>query len=152
MEGWVVESDAEIAGIVRAVRTVAVIGMKDERDPEAAAYRIPKALQERGIRVIPVNPKLRTSLGERAYGRIGEVSEPFDVADVFRRSEAVGEVADAILALPPDRRPRVVWLQSGIRNDEAAGRLADAGMLVVQDRCLMVETARFRGPAGAGNA
>lgn len=147
--GRVVEEDAGIAGIVRSMRTVAVIGMKDEADAEAPAYRIPKALQDRGIRVIPVNPKLRSALGERAYGTLADVPGPVDVVDVFRRSEAIGEVADAVLALSPDRRPGVVWLQSGIRNDAAAARLAAAGLLVVQDRCLMVETARLR-PREAG--
>ena len=143
--GRVVEDDAGIAEIVRSMRAVAVIGIKDDAD--AAAYRIPKALQGRGIRVIPVNPKLRTVLGEHAYGTIADVPGRVDVVDVFRRPEAIGEVADAILALPEDRRPGVVWLQSGIRNAAAAERLAAAGLRVVQDRCLMVETVRFR-PAG----
>lgn len=150
--GRIVEEDGDIAGIVRSMRTVAVIGAKDEGDPDAPAFRIPKALQGRGIRVIPVNPRLSHALGERAYGTIGDVPVSIDVADVFRRPEAVGEVADAILGLPPDRRPRVVWLQSGIRNAAAAARLAAAGILVVQDRCLMVETARFRQGGATGNA
>jgi predicted CoA-binding protein len=100
------------------------------------------------MRVIPVNPKLRQALGEAAFASIGDVPDRFDTVDVFRRSSAVGEVADAILGLPPERRPRLVWLQLGIRNDEAAGRLAEAGMDVVQDRCLMVDAARFRGGPG----
>lgn len=151
-DGRVVEDDAGIAEIVRSMRTVAVIGMRDESAADAAAYRIPKALQDRGIRVIPVNPKLHSALGERAYASIGDVPGPVDVVDVFRRPEAIGEIADAILALPPDRRPGVVWLQSGIRNDVAAARLAAAGLRVVQDRCLMVETARLRPRGGPETA
>jgi hypothetical protein len=151
-EGRVVEDEAGIAAIVRSMRTVAVIGMRGEEAADTPAHRIPKALQGRGIRIIPVNPKLREALGERAYGGIGEVPVPVDVVDVFRRPEAIGEVADAILALPPGRRPGVVWLQSGIRNDAAAARLAAAGLRVVQDRCLMVEAARHRPGGGSGNA
>jgi predicted CoA-binding protein len=147
-EGRILQSEDEVAEAVRSIRTVAVIGMKDEREPDAAAFRIPKALQAQGMRVIPVNPKLRQALGEAAFASIGDVPDRFDTVDVFRRSSAVGEVADAILGLPPERRPRLVWLQLGIRNDEAAGRLAEAGMDVVQDRCLMVDAARFRGGPG----
>ena len=152
MSGGLVEDDAGIAGIVRSMRTVAVIGIKDESDPDAAAYRIPKALQGRGIRVIPVNPKLREALGQPAFASIAEVPGRVDVVDVFRRPDAIGEVADAILALPEDRRPGIVWLQAGIRNDAAAARLAAAGIGVVQDRCLMVETARFRQAGDPGKA
>ena len=145
-EGRIVESEQEIAEVVRSMQTVAVIGMKDESDPDAAAFRIPKTLQDRGFRVIPVNPKLSRALGERAYAAIADVPDRFDAVDVFRRSEAIPGVADAILALPGDRRPRVVWLQLGIRHDPAAARLAAAGLLVVQDRCLLVEAAKYRGP------
>ncbi|HEY7727953.1 MAG TPA: CoA-binding protein, partial [Candidatus Eisenbacteria bacterium] len=113
--GRILESDEEIAAAAGSIRTLVVIGMKDEREPEADAYRVPNALQARGMRVIPVNPKLREALGERAYASIGEVPEAFDAVDVFRRSTAVGEVADAILALPPPNRPRLVWLQLGVR-------------------------------------
>lgn len=147
-EGRILESEEEIAAAVRAVRTVAVVGMKGEQEPDAEAYRIPKALQTRGIRVIPVNPKLQEALGERAYASIGEVPDAFDTVDVFRRSSAIGEVVDAILALPDGRRPGLVWLQLGVRNDEAARRMTRAGMDVVQDRCLMVEAAKHRGRPG----
>lgn len=147
-KGRILTSEQEIAAAVRAIRSVAVIGMKGEQEPDAEAHRIPKALQARGIRVIPVNPKLRQALGEQAYASIGEVPDPFDTVDVFRRTSAIGEVADAILALPADRRPRLVWLQVGIRHDEAAERLARAGIDVVQDRCLMVGAALYRGQPG----
>jgi predicted CoA-binding protein len=147
-EGRILTAEEDLAAAVRAIRSVAVIGMKGELEPDAEAFRIPKALQERGIRIIPVNPKLREALGERAYGSIGEVPDPFDAVDVFRRSSAIVEVADAILGLASGRRPRLVWLQLGIRHDEAAARLAAAGIDVVQDRCLMVETAKYRGVPG----
>ena len=143
-QGRILTTDEEIAGAVQSVRVVAVVGMKDDREPDAAAYRIPKALQAWGMRVIPVNPKLSEALGEPAYAAIDLVPDLFDTVDVFRRSSALGEVAQAVLALPAERRPRLVWFQQGLRDDEAARRLADAGMEVVQDRCLMVEAAKHR--------
>jgi predicted CoA-binding protein len=139
-----VKDEAELAAIVRGARTVAVVGMVDESRSDRPAFRIPRTVQELGVRVIPVNPTITSSLGETAYPDLASVPTPFDVVDVFQRSEKIGPIADAILALPLERRPRVVWLQSGIRNDEAAARLAEAGIQVVQDRCLGVYASRYR--------
>ena len=139
-----VESDDELAGIVRRARVVAVIGIKDGSDPDAPAYAIPKMLQERGIRIVPVHPTLTAVLGEKVFPTILEVPERVDVVDLFRRPSAIPAHADEILALPPERRPAVVWMQTGITNDEAAARLEAAGIQVVQDRCLGVYAARYR--------
>ena len=139
-----IDREEDLARIVRDARTVAVVGMKDGTDPEAPAFAIPKALKARGLRVIPVNPMIQASLGLTAYPDLAAVPESFDIVDVFRRSEKVAELVDEILALPPPRRPRVVWLQSGIRNDVAAAKLAEAGIQVVQDRCLKVYSERYR--------
>jgi hypothetical protein len=79
-----------------------------------------------------------------AYKDLASVPESFDIVDVFRRSEKLVELADEILALPPGRRPRVVWMQTGIRNDIAAAKLAEAGIQVVQDHCLKVYSERYR--------
>lgn len=133
-----------LADIVRDARTVAVVGMVDESRADRPAFAIPKILQERGLRVIPVNPTIESSLGEKAYADLASVPTPYDVVDVFQRSEKVGPIADAILALPKERRPKVVWIQTGIRNDEAAARLAAQGIQVVQDRCLGVYATRYR--------
>jgi predicted CoA-binding protein len=141
--GRVVEDEKELAEIVRAMKVVAVIGMKGEEQGMEPAHEIPKLVQSKGRRVIPVNPKLASTLGETAYARIDEVPEPFDLVDVFRRPSAIPGHADEILALPPEKRPRVVWLQSGIRHDGAARRLTAAGIDVVQDRCLGVYASRY---------
>ncbi len=145
MSGRIVEAEEELAAIVRALRTVAVVGMKDEEQGDQPAFEIPRMLQAKGIRVIPVNPKIRSSLGVAAHPDLASVGEPFEVVDVFRRSAAIPELADQILALPPERRPKVVWLQTGIRHDDAARRLAAAGIDVVQDRCLGVYASRYYG-------
>lgn len=142
--GGVVTEEAELASIVRGAHTVAVIGMKDERTPDVPAFEIPQILKQRGLRVIPVNPKIARSLGEPAYPDVAAVPDAFDVVNVFRRSEKVPAHADQILALVPERRPRVVWMQTGVANDEAAARLAAAGIRVVMDRCLGVYASRYR--------
>ncbi len=138
------ESIQAIEAAIRAIGVVAVLGMKDGTDPGAAAYRIPQMLRAHGIRVIPVNPKFETIDGDRCYASIAAVPESFDTLDVFRAPQFIAGIADEILALPPERRPRLVWLQSGIRDDKAAARLAAAGIQVVQDRCLGVDADRFR--------
>jgi uncharacterized protein len=139
----ITDEDA-LAEIVRAARVVAVIGMVDERKADRPAYAIPRACQERGMRVIPVNPKIESSLGERAYPDLASVPERFDLVDVFRRSEDVEPHADEVLALPPDRRPRVFWMQSGIKNEAAAAKLHAVGIQVVMDRCLGVYAMHYR--------
>ena len=135
-----------LAEIVRSMRTVAVVGIKDGADPDAPAYAIPKMLHDRGVRILPVNPKYETVLGERVYPTIASLPERPDVLDVFRRSDAIGSIADEVLALPAERRPAVFWMQTGIRNEDAAERLSAAGIRVVMDRCLGVYTARYRPP------
>ena len=146
-EGMNEPTDAEIAAIVRAARVVAVLGMKDDARAGEPAVEIPRMLLERGFEVIPVNPTIGSSLGRAAYARLADVPVAFDLLDVFRRVDRIPEVADEVLALPPERRPRVVWLQSGIRHDEAAARLRAAGITVVQDACLGVLAARYLPPA-----
>lgn len=140
----VIEDEKALAAIVRGARSVAVIGMVDERKADRPAYTIPKVCRERGLHVIPVNPMIESSQGLRAYPDLASVPEPFDLVDVFRRPEDVGPHADEVLALPPERRPRVFWMQTGIRNDAAAAKLTAAGIQVVMDRCLGVYAARYR--------
>ncbi len=123
--------------ILQEARTVAVLGAHP--DPARAAFYVPDYLKRHGYRVIPVNA---TKVGQVLHGEpvrasLTDIDEPVDVVDVFRRSEAVpGHVAE-ILAMKP--LPRVVWLQSGIRNEAAAEKLRAAGIEVVQDRCMMAE-------------
>lgn len=144
MPSMLVESEEDLAEIVRSARVVAVVGIKDGADPQAPAYAIPKWLQSFGIRIIGVNPKFTTVLGERVYPSLAAVPERPDIVDVFRRPEFVGPLADEVLALPPERRPAVFWMQTGIRNEAAAEKLAAAGIRVVMDRCLGVYADRYR--------
>lgn len=127
-----------VAALVRSLRRVAVLGIKTEAQSGQPAFYVPSYLQSAGLEVIPVPvyyPDVKTILGQPVYRRVADVPGPLDLVDVFRRGEDVAAHVDDLLAA----RPRAVWLQSGIRNDEAAKALVKAGILVVQDRCLMVD-------------
>jgi uncharacterized protein len=140
----VVENEAELVAIARDMRTIAVVGIKDGRDPDAPGFTVPEMMKASGIRVIGVNPTIASALGEPTLRSVAELPPGVDVIDVFRRISAIPELTDQILAIPPERRPPVVWLQSGIRDDASAARLVEAGIRVVQDHCLGVYTRRAR--------
>lgn len=135
------ERDAEIDPLLRALRRVAVLGIKT-RESGQAAYFVPQYTQRAGIEVVPVPvyyPEVTEILGEAVYRRVADVPGEVDLVNVFRRPQDIPAHVDDIIA----KRPRAVWFQSGIRNDAAAERLARAGIDVVQDRCLMVELSRI---------
>jgi predicted CoA-binding protein len=138
-----VEDPQRIAEIVRAAKRVAVLGIKTEAQSGQAAFYVPQFLQEHGAEVVPVPvyyPEATEILGERVHRRLADVPGPVDIVDVFRRPQDIPQHVEDLKAL----RPRCVWFQAGIRNDEAARALAEAGILVVQDHCLMVEWRRHR--------
>ncbi len=141
----IIDTEAELADVVRSMRTVGVVGIKDgKRDPYEPAYSIPKMLAESGRAVIGINPRYPKALGQPTLASVADLPEAVDVLDVFRRIDALPELADELLALPPEKRPRLVWFQSGIRDDAVAARLTAAGMDVVQDHCLGVLARRYR--------
>ncbi|MDI3281731.1 CoA-binding protein [Polyangium sp. 15x6] len=137
-KGRIVTDSRRIAEIARNARRVAVLGIKTEQQAGQPAYYVPAYLQGAGVDIVPVPvyyPDVTRILGQPVYRRLADVPGEIDILDVFRRPSDIPPHVDDILA----KRPKVVWFQSGIRNDEAAARLADAGIEVVQDRCLMVE-------------
>jgi predicted CoA-binding protein len=134
-------SDPELAALLRSVKSIAVLGIKD--DPTQDAHRVPRYLQAHGYRILPVSPRCREVLGEHCAATLAGLDEPADLVDVFRGSQHIAGHTEEILAMRP--RPRAVWLQRGIRDDASAERLAAADILVVQDRCLMVEHRRLLG-------
>jgi predicted CoA-binding protein len=133
----IVTRSEEVADILKEARTIAVLGAHGERW-RAACY-VPEYLHAHGYRVLPVNPLLagQRLWGEPVRARLADLDEPVDIVDVFRRPEALPAHLDDVLAMQPP--PRVVWLQSGIRHEDFARRLSDAGITVVQDRCTMAE-------------
>ena len=132
-------SDAELHELLRQVRTIAVVGIKAGANDDA--FRVPRAMQSRGYRIYPVSPKLDRVVGETCVASLAELRDSVDLVNVFRASPHIPTHVDEILALSP--LPRGVWLQLGIRHDESARRLESAGVMVVQDRCLMVEHRRL---------
>jgi predicted CoA-binding protein len=138
------QSEDQIIRIVKDAKTVAVYGMQDESRMDRPAYTIPALLQSRGLKLYPVNPKIQSSLGEKAYADLKSLPVKVDILDVFRRGDAIPELADEILALPADKRPTTVWLQTGISHPEAELKLEKAGLKVVSDACLGVYVSRVR--------
>lgn len=137
--------EAAIAALVRAARRVAVLGIKPESHAGQPAHYVPAYLASQGVEIAPVPvyyPDIPTILGRPVYRRVADVPGPIDIIDVFRRSEDVSQHVGDLLAA----RPRAVWLQLGIRDDETAETLARAGVLVVQDRCLLVDHRRYVRP------
>jgi uncharacterized protein len=134
-------SDAYIRGILNTVKTIAMVGASEkENRPSYFAF---KYLLERGYRMIPINPGHagHELLGQKIYARLADVPEPIDMVDIFRASPyALGVVREAI-ALDP--RPQVIWMQLGIRNDEAAALAEANGMKVVMNRCPKIEYGRL---------
>ena len=137
-------SESEMLEIVKKAKTVAVEGMQDEKKMDRPAYQIPAMLKDRGMKVYPVNPNIQVSLGEKAYAAVKDVPVQVDILDVFRRPDVIPALADEIIALPQDKRPKVVWLQTGITHPEAEAKLEKAGIKVVSDACLGVIAARVR--------
>jgi predicted CoA-binding protein len=134
-------TDAEIAAVLRDTKTIAILGAHHEAS-RPACY-VPEYLHAHGYRVLPVNPMLagRELWGQTIRASLADLRDPVDIVDVFRRTELLPAHLDEILAMSP--RPRVVWLQQGIRNDAFARSLEAAGIDVVQDRCTLAEHRRL---------
>ena len=138
------EDEGRIGELIRSSKRIAVLGIKPEKQADKAAYYVPAYLKSAGVEIVPVPvyyPDVQEILGARVFRRLADVPGTVDIVDVFRRPSDIPAHAQDILAL----KPRAVWFQLGIRNDEAALALANAGILVVQDRCLMVDWKRFAG-------
>ena len=133
--------DSYIRGILNTAKTIAMVGIspKDNR-PSYFAF---KYLMERGYRMIPINPGQagKSILGQKVYARLSDVPEPIDMVDIFRASEHVLPVVKEAVAL--SSRPKVIWMQLMVRNDEAAKLAEDAGLKVVMNRCPKIEYGRL---------
>ena len=132
-----------IQQVIRETKTIAVLGIKPESHADQAAHYVPAHMAAAGYDVIPVPvyyPDVTEILGRNVYRKLADIGRPVDMVNVFRRPQDINQHIDDILAV----KPKSVWFQLGIRNDEAARRFAEAGIKVVQDRCLMVEEGRMR--------
>ncbi len=136
------ESGDQLRELLGRVKRIAVLGIKTEAHSYQPAYYVPEFVQSAGYEIVPVPvyyPEATVILGQPVYRRLVDIPGDIDMVNIFRRSQDVPPHLDDVLA----KRPRAVWMQSGIRHAEAAERLARAGIDVVQDRCLMVEVRRL---------
>jgi predicted CoA-binding protein len=134
-------SDDYLRGILDSVRTIAMVGASPHWN--RPSYFVMKYLQDKGYRVIPVNPQATGDeiLGEKVYGSVMDVPENIDMVDIFRRADAAPALVDQAIA----RGAKVVWMQLGIRNDAAAAKAEAAGLKVVMNRCPKIEYSRLHG-------
>lgn len=132
-------SDQDIAALLDGARTIALVGASDR--PDRPSYGVMRFLQDHGYRVLPVNPQIT---GEHVHGEyiwrdLGQIGEPIDIVDIFRRPEAAGDAVDEAIAVGA----KAVWLQLGVVNEAAAARAEAAGLKVVMDRCPAIEIPRL---------
>ena len=131
-----------IEQVLRDTKTIAVLGIKPESHSGQAAFYVAAHMAEAGFEIIPVPvyfPEATEILGRPVFRTLAAIGRPIDMVNVFRRPGDIPPHVDDIMAA----KPKSVWFQLGIRNDEAAQRLAEAGIKVIQDRCLMVEHGRL---------
>ena len=131
-------TDEEIKQLLSAVKRIAVLGIKPETHANQPAHYVPKYMQSAGYKIIPVPvyyPEVTEIMGEQVYRDLRDIPGEIDLVNVFRLPHDIPKHTDEIL----EAKPKFVWIQSGLRNDEIAETLAKAGIKVVQDLCLMVE-------------
>ena len=131
------EDDTRILALLKGAKRIAVLGIKPDTEAEKPGHMVPAYLQKHGYEIIPVPVKDAggTVLGQKAYARVADVPGQVDIVDVFRKPADIDAHVEDLLA----KKPKAVWFQLGIRNDAAAQRLAQAGIQVVQDRCMKIE-------------
>ena len=146
MSDWkqnLLEDSSKILELIRQTRSIAVLGIKPETHADQAAHYVPAFMARAGFEIIPVPvyyPEVREILGKPVFRNLGQIGRPIDMVNVFRRPKDIDQHIDEIL----NAKPRSVWMQLGIRNEAAAQHFAEAGIQVVQDRCLMVEAGRLQ--------
>jgi uncharacterized protein len=142
----IIDDEAGIKAVVQSITRVAVLGIKTEAQRGQAAFYVAEYLAQQHLEVVPVPvyyPDVTAILGQPVYRTVAAIPGAVDLVDVFRRPQDIDQHVDDLIA----KHPRVVWFQLGIRNDAAAQRLVDAGIDVVQDRCLLVEHRRYAAPS-----
>jgi predicted CoA-binding protein len=122
-----------ILEILEKYKTIAVVGLTS--NPARPSYEVTEYMQNAGYRIIPVNPNEKEVLGEKSYARLEDVPDKIEIVDVFRRAEDVPPVVESAIRVGA----KVVWMQLGIDNAEAAERAREAGLTVVEDACIFIE-------------
>ena len=125
-----------ILELLKQYKTIAVVGLSS--NPMRPSYDVTEYMQAAGYRIIPVNPNERKVLGEKSYARLEEVPEKIEIVNVFRRAEEVPAVVESAIRVGA----KVVWMQQGVENEEAAEKARAAGLVVIEDACILVEHRR----------
>jgi len=135
--------DATIRRILTGTKSIALVGASD--NPARPSWIVMKYLLARGFEVIPINPGKAGGeiLGQRVYAALGDLDRPVDMVEIFRNSAAAGPIVDEALALEP--KPKTIWMQLSVRNDEAAAKAEAAGVEVIMNRCPKIEFGRLSG-------
>jgi predicted CoA-binding protein len=128
----------DIPALLSSARVIAVVGLSD--NPDRSSFGVAQYLRDAGYRIIPVNPAIAEWQGIPSVASLREIVEPVDIVDIFRRPEFVTDIVDDAISIGA----RAVWMQQGIRNDEAARKAEAAGLIVIQDRCIALEHSKFR--------
>ncbi len=131
------EEQQTMERILQTASTIATVGLSD--DATKPAHTVPAYLQAQGYRIIPVNPTIDETLGQKAYASLAEVPEPIDVVQIFRRSDQVGPIVDEAIAAGA----KAIWMQVGISDEAAAARARAAGLDVVMNQCMRVQHIRW---------
>ena len=131
-------TDDEIRHILENYKTVAIVGLSDK--PERDSYGVARYLKEHGYTVIPVNPARSEILGDKSYPDLASIPQPVDIVDIFRKVEAIPGIVDEAIKI----KAKVVWMQLGLAHNESAQKAREAGLFVVQSKCMKVEHAKRR--------
>jgi|SRR5580704_8109198 predicted CoA-binding protein len=128
-----------VTELLKNAKTIAVVGLSD--NALRPSHGVASYMQSRGYRIIPVNPRIEFSLGEKAFASLLEVPEKVDIVNIFRHPEFVEEIVDQAIEL----KVPAIWMQEGVIHEKAAAKARQAGIFVVMDRCILIEhRARFR--------
>src|SRR5271169_1827515 len=127
---------ARITELLKSAKTIAVVGLTDS--PYRPSYSVSRYMQSQGYRIIPVNPTITESLGQKSYASLLDVAEKIDIVNIFRRSEFVPEVVGQAIQL----KVSAIWMQEGVIHEAAAEKARQAGIFVVMDKCILKEHAK----------
>jgi predicted CoA-binding protein len=129
--------EERITDLLKKAKTIAVVGLTDS--PIRPSFGVSSYMQSRGYRIIPVNPRVKDSLGEKAYASLLDVPEKIDIVNIFRRPDAVPEIVDQAIQL----NVPAIWMQEGVIHEAAAEKARRAGIFVVMDRCILKDHIRY---------
>ena len=136
----IINRDEDIKVLLKNSKNIAVVGISDKQERDS--FRVAKYLVSKGYNVIPVNPSLESWQGIKSYPNLSSIPKNtrLDIVDIFRKSEAVGEIVEESIKV----KPKAIWMQLGVINEEAGKKASDSGMTVVMDKCIMVEHRKLK--------